>query len=99
MNRQTNVFTAYSQIGKTGRPEDTDRSIQREVETLEQLTDYVQAEGLANLGLCADLTLVRSRVANLRGAHFEGPLVGPVRVQGLEALVISVCENPHCQDV
>jgi hypothetical protein len=69
------------------------------VETLQQLTDYVQAEGLANLGLCADLALVRSRVANLWGAHFEGPLVGSVRVQGLEALVVSVRENSHRQDV
>jgi hypothetical protein len=69
------------------------------VETIQQLTDNVQAEALANLGLCADLTFIRSRVSNLRGAHFEGPLVGPVRVQRLEALVISVRENAHCQDV
>lgn len=69
------------------------------METIQQLTHYVQAESLANLGLCADLALIRSGVANLWRAHFEGPLVGPVRVQGLEALVISVRENSHRQDV
>jgi hypothetical protein len=69
------------------------------VETVKQLTDDVHAEGLANLGLCADLTLVSSRVSNLWRADFECPLVGPVRMQGLEALVISVRENPHREDV
>jgi hypothetical protein len=70
-----------------------------EVETIQQLTDDIQAEGLADLRLCAHLALVRARVSHLRRAHFECPLVGSVRVQGLEALVIRVRENANCQNV
>ena len=71
----------------------------REVQTIEQLTDDVEAEGLADLRLRAHLAFVRAGVSDLRRAHFERPLVGSVRVQGLEALVVGVREDTDGQDV
>ena len=69
------------------------------VETIQQLTDDIQTEALADLRLCAHLALVRARVSHLRRAHFERPLVRPIGVQGLEALVVGVREDADCQDV
>jgi hypothetical protein len=78
---------------------DDDKSREGAVETIQQLTDDIQAEGLADLRLCAHLALVRARVSHLGRAHFECPLIGSVRVQGLEALVVGVREDTDCQDV
>lgn len=72
---------------------------QVEVETIQQLTDDIQTEGLADLRLCAHLALVCARVSHLWRAHFERPLVRSIGVQRLEALVVGVREDADCQDV
>lgn len=67
--------------------------------TIQQLTDDVQTEGLADLGLSAHLTLVGTGVPDLGRADLERPLIGNVGVQGLESLVVGVRQNPDRKDV
>lgn len=63
------------------------------------LTHHVEAKALADLWLGGHLTLVGARVPRLGGRDAEGPLVGSLGVQGLEALVVRVGEYAHCKDV